>query len=68
MNGAGKTTPWHEQPQFNTSLEEILASMGENGERRINGDFEDDEGFQELKEIGTADTPVGTKNKTRVRG
>ena len=49
-------------PHYNTSLEEILASMGENGEREIEWDFH--RGRKQThniqsRELGTKDTPGG---------
>ena len=46
--------------QYNTSLEEILAAMGENGERRINWSFDRTlQAPQDLveKELGTGELP-----------
>ena len=58
------SAPWIpvKRPHYNTSLEEILASTGENGEREIDWDFHR-ERKQILNlqhrdpELGTKDTP-----------
>ena len=54
---------WAQVPrhrQYNTCLEEILATMGENGERKIPWDFDREihtpQALTEIEELGTGDT------------
>ena len=56
------STAWARVPrhcQYNTSLEEILATTGENGEKRITWDFErvPEKDRVPGKELGTGETP-----------
>ena len=50
------------KPHYNTSLEEILASMGKNGERELEWEF-----FREKKQIHTVQSrELGTKDTPRI--
>ena len=50
--------------QYNTCLEEILATMGENGEREIPWDF--DRGTKQIRNLEHRDQELGTKDTPRI--
>ena len=51
-------------PHYNTCLEEILASMGENGEREIVWDF--DRGKKSMHNLQHRNPEIGTKDTPRI--
>ena len=52
------------KPHYNTCLEEILASMGENGERAITWDFQ--RGRKQIRNLQHRDPELGTKDTPRI--